>query len=32
MQDTIGRFRTDLEAELLQLRRELQTQTYTPGW
>jgi hypothetical protein len=31
MQDTIGRFRTDLEAELLQLRRELQTQTYTPG-
>jgi hypothetical protein len=31
MQDTIGRFRTDLEAELLQLRRELLTQTYTPG-
>jgi hypothetical protein len=31
MQDTIGRFRTDLEAELLQLRRELVTQTYTPG-
>ena len=28
---TIGRFRTDLEAELLQLRRELLTQTYTPG-
>ena len=31
MQDTIGRFRTDLEAELFQLRRELTTQTYTPG-
>jgi hypothetical protein len=31
MQDTIGRFRTDMEAELLQLRRELLTQTYTPG-
>jgi hypothetical protein len=31
MQDTIGRFRTDLEAGLLQLRRELLTQTYVPG-
>ena len=31
MQDTIGRFRTDLEAELLQLRRELVARTYTPG-
>jgi len=31
MQDTIGRFRMDLEAELLQLRRELLTQTHTPG-
>ena len=31
MQDTIGRFRTDLETELLQLRRELVTQSYTPG-
>jgi hypothetical protein len=31
MQDTIGRFRTDLEAELLQLRRELITQTCVPG-
>jgi RNA-directed DNA polymerase len=31
MQDTIGRFRTDLEAELLQLRHELVAKTYTPG-
>ena len=31
MQDTIGRFRTNREAELLQLRRELAAQTYTPG-
>jgi retron-type reverse transcriptase len=31
MQDTIGRFRTDLEPELLRLRRELLTKTYTPG-
>ena len=30
MQDTIGRFHTDLEAELLQLGRELATQTYKP--
>lgn len=31
MQDTIGRFRTDLEAELVGLRRELMDQTYAPG-
>jgi hypothetical protein len=31
MQDTIGRFRTDLEAELLRLRRELVDKTYAPG-
>ncbi len=31
MQDTIGRFRTKREAELLQLRLELVTQTYAPG-
>ncbi len=31
MQDTIGRFRTDLEAELLRLRQELVDKTYAPG-
>ena len=31
MQDTIGRFRTDLEAELFRLRRELVDKTYAPG-
>jgi retron-type reverse transcriptase len=31
MQDTIGRFRTDLEAELLRLRRALLDKTYAPG-
>lgn len=30
-QDTIGRFHTNLEGELLQLQRELQTKTYQPG-
>ena len=30
-QDTVGRFHTHLEEELLQLRRELLGQTYTPG-
>lgn len=30
-QATVGRFRTNLEAELLQLQRELREQTYTPG-
>ena len=31
MQDTIGRFRTDLERELLQLRHQLLEQSYRPG-
>ena len=31
MQDTIGRFRTNREAELLGLQRELTGKTYTPG-
>jgi hypothetical protein len=31
LQDAIGRFRTNLEAELLQLQRELRDRTYTPG-
>ncbi len=31
MQDSIGRFRTDLGADLLELRREMVTQTHTPG-
>lgn len=30
-QDSVGRFRTNIEEELLQLRRELLSQTYTPG-
>lgn len=30
-QDTVGRFHTHLEAELLRLRRELLDKTYTPG-
>lgn len=30
-QDVVGRFRTSLEAELLQLQRELRERTYQPG-
>ncbi len=31
MQSTVARFRTNIEAELLQVQRELREQTYTPG-